>query len=210
MAEAEVLNAHDRPQLGSRACHHLRKKGLIPAVLYGHGEQNASISLPEEELHRALDHGVRVVEIKHGDKSETAQIRDVQWDYLGMQLLHADFVRVSKDEKIQVEIQVDLRGVAPGVEAGGVLDHHMHSIEIECLPLQVPESIVVNINSLQMDQSIHVKDLALPEGVKALADPDEVVVLVREPEEEVEEEDTGPAEPEVIGRAKEDEESDED
>lgn len=207
MAEAEVLSAQNRRDRGTRASQRLRKQGLIPAVIYGHGENTVSIALPEDELHRAIDHGVRVVEIQHGGLNETVQIRDIQWDYLGQELLHADFVRVSKDEKIQVEVALELRGVSPGAEEGGVLDHQLHSMQVECLPLQVPESIEVNINSLGMEEIIFVRDLQLPEGVVALEDEDEIVVQVRPPQEEEEvEEEVGQAEPEIIGRPAEEEE----
>jgi large subunit ribosomal protein L25 len=114
-----------------------------------------------------------------------------------------DFARVSADERITIEVRLELRGTAPGVTAGGSLDQPLHSIEVECLALSVPESIRVNIGELQIDGVIHVRDLTLPAGVVAKTDPDAVVVLVHPPVAEVEAAAVPAgeqAEPEVIGR----------
>jgi large subunit ribosomal protein L25 len=126
-------------------------------------------------------------------------------------LLHVDFTRVSLDERITVTVRLELRGIAPGVNAGGVLDQPLHELEIECLAISIPETIRVSIAELQMGGVIHVKDLHLPEGITTAADPDAIVVHVTTPAAETEEgaipEAGGSAEPEVIGKAKEEEES---
>jgi large subunit ribosomal protein L25 len=207
MAEAVTLTAQDRNQHGTRNARRLRKNGHIPAVVYGHKEATVPLTLAKDELYKAIRHGVRLVDLKQGDKVEKALIRDVQWDAIGMDILHVDFARVSIDERIEVEVRLELRGTAPGVTAGGNLDQPLHSLNIECLAIAIPDSIRVNIGGLQLDQAIHVKDLTLPEGVKALNDEDAIVVqcVPKVVEEEAAVAATPAAEqaePEVIGRQK--------
>ena len=132
-------------------------------------------------------------------------IRDVQWDHMGKEILHVDFTRVAVDERIIVTVPLELRGTAPGVTAGGVLDQPIHTLSVECLAISIPDSIRVPIGELQIDGVIHVRDLVLPPGVKAMADPDAIVVHVTQKMEEPEAaaapvEVPEQAEPEVIGR----------
>jgi large subunit ribosomal protein L25 len=191
---------------GSRAARKLRKQGRIPAVIYGHKEATLAVTLSGEDLEKAIRHGTRVVDLKAGGKLEKALIREVQWDHLGKDVLHVDFTRVSADERIRVNVPVELRGIAPGVSGGtGVLDQPIHSLTIECLAISIPESIRVAVNELQLGMAIHVRDLVLPPGVKAMNDPDAIVVHVTA--KQVEPEPTpaaapveGAAEPEIIGR----------
>jgi large subunit ribosomal protein L25 len=203
MAESVLLESRPRPSRGTHAARRLRREGLIPAVVYGHKEVVLSIALAKDDLMKALRHGVRVVDLRADGKEEKALIRDVQYDHLGQEVLHVDFARVSADERITIQVPIELRGIAPGVTAGGLLDQPLHTLEVECLALSVPESIRVNISELQIDGVIHVGDLKLPEGVKAMADPDAVVVHVKPPQVEAEAPAAAPAEtaePEVIGR----------
>src|SRR5437016_1569709 len=99
MAEAVELSAQPRPGHGSAEARRLRRKGLIPAVIYGHKEATVSVSLSAEELEKAIRHGARVVDLKSGGKVEKALIREAQWDHLGIELLHVDFARVAADER---------------------------------------------------------------------------------------------------------------
>ncbi len=203
MAESVLLESKPREGRGTHAARRMRREGLIPAVVYGHKEKVLSISLVKDDLMKALRHGARVVDLRADGKEEKALIRDVQYDHLGQEVLHIDFARVSADERITIQVPIELRGIAPGVTAGGVLDQPLHTLEVECLALSVPESIRVNINELQIEGVIHVSDLKLPEGVKAMADPDLVVVHVKPPQAEAEAPAATPAEtaePELIGR----------
>jgi large subunit ribosomal protein L25 len=212
MAEAMTLEASKREEHGTRQARSLRQRGQLPAVLYGHKEATVTLSVSTEAMHSLIRHGVRVVDLRYDGKTEKCFIREVQWDAIGREVLHVDFTRVSLDERIQVTVPVMVRGTAPGVNAGGILEQPMHTIEIECLAINVPDAIRVNVHDLQLEQAIHVRDLVLPEGVKALEDPDALVVQIVKPLEEPEaapaEAAEGPAEPEVIGRrAGEEEES---
>jgi len=209
MAETVELKMQDRQGHGTRQARRLRKRGQVPAVLYGHGEKTLSLSLAADELSKAIRHGARVVDVSHAGKTEKALIRDVQWDPLGHDILHVDFYRVSEHERITLDVRLELRGTAPGVTAGGVLDQPLHSLHIECPVLSVPEMIRVNIGELQIDGVIHVKDVAVPAGVVVKNDPEAIIVQVKPPM--VEEAAPAPgvaaptaetAEPEVIGRVR--------
>jgi large subunit ribosomal protein L25 len=211
MADSVVFSTEPREGRGSQKARRLRRQGLIPAVLYGHKEETVSLAVNAEEFEYAIRHGSRVIDLKTAKGVEKALVKEIQWDHLGKHILHADFARVSEQDRVQVPVPLELRGVAPGVTAGGLLDQPLHSLEIECQATSIPESIRVNINELQIDQAIYVRDLKLPPGVVALADPDVVVVHVTqkavEPEAAPAEVAAETAEPEVIGRqAKEEEE----
>jgi large subunit ribosomal protein L25 len=204
MAETTVLEAETRTKHGSHYADRLRKQGKIPAVLYGHKEATVSLAVNRDELAKAIRKGARVLDLKTDGETQKALVNEIQWDHLGLELVHVDFKRVDIHERIHVTVPIEIRGIAPGVTAGGVLDQPIHALHIECLALAIPQSIRVNIGELQIDGVIHVSDLHLPEGVKALDDPDAVVVHVKQPVVEAEAAPAAPAaetaEPEVIGR----------
>jgi large subunit ribosomal protein L25 len=212
MAESITLAAEPRDTKGTHEARRMRKQGSIPAVVYGHKEATLSLTVNRDDLYKLIRRGVRVVDLQAQGKTEKALIRDVQWDHLGHDIMHVDFARVAADERIKIEVRIELRGTAPGVTAGGVLDQPIHSLMVECLAIAVPESIRVAINELQIEQAIHVKDLKLPEGVTTAVDPDAIVVQVAPKVEEVEAA-AAPAaeqaEPELIGRKEKVEEAEE-
>jgi large subunit ribosomal protein L25 len=179
---------------------------MIPGVLYGHKEATLAVTLSAEELEKAIRHGTRVVDLKSDGTVQKALIRDLQWDHLGKELLHIDFERVAADERIVVPVPLEVRGTAPGIAAGGVLDQPMHTLSVECLAINIPASIRVNVGELQLGSVIHVSDLVLPPDVKAMGDPDAVVVQVIakmvEPEPGAVPAAAEQAEPELVGRKK--------
>ncbi len=202
MAESIKLIAQKRDTKGSRHARRLRRQGGVPGVVYGHQEATVAITLSGDELHKAVRHGARVVDLDQDGTVEKALIRELQWDPLGHDILHVDFARVAADERITVDVRLELRGTSPGVTAGGLLDQPIHSLEVECLALGVPESLRVSISGLQLNGVIHVRDLVLPPDVVAKGDPDAIVVQVKPPLVEVE---AGAlvaeqAQPEVISR----------
>jgi large subunit ribosomal protein L25 len=212
MAESVQLICKERTTQGTQAARHLRRQGLLPAVLYGHKKATRSFVLNRDEFEKALRHGVRIVNLKSEGEPEQALIQEVQWDHLGKDVLHVDFRRVSKDERVVVPVPVHLRGIAPGVNAGGMLDQPLHVLEVECLATAVPDAIRVNISELQLDAFIFVRDLQLPPDVKVMADPDAIVVHITPPLVEAAApaaEAPEQAEPEVIGRVKAAEEGEE-
>jgi large subunit ribosomal protein L25 len=206
IAHVETLNARIRETRGKRHARRMRAGGHIPAVLYGHGEQNVSLSVPADEIASALRHGSKVVDLR-GEVNDSALIRDVQWDTFGTEVLHLDFTRVSAGESVETAVALELRGDAPGTHEGGILQNPVHEVQIECPVSAIPDKISVNVNTLQLGESITAAELPLPETARLLTDPETVVVQCVQPLAEVEEEEV-PAEaqePEVIGRKEEEE-----
>jgi len=178
MAEVLKLVTQPREGRGSQRAKRLRQKGLVPAVVYGHKKGTVAIALPGEELFKAVRAGAHIVNLQTGSETQTALIKETQWDHLGKELLHVDFARVSADERVTVSVPLEIRGTALGIAQGGVLDQPLHALRVECPVVSIPASIRVNVGELQMDQAIHVRDIVLPEGVKAMDDPEVIVVHV--------------------------------
>jgi large subunit ribosomal protein L25 len=212
MAESLVLETQPRQGSGTQAARRLRRQGLVPAVIYGHKQETVPVALDAEALGDAIRHGARVVDLRGQAGTERALIQDLQWDHLGKEILHADFRRVDVHERVQVPVPLEVRGIAPGVTGGGILDQPLYTLEVECPVSAVPDRIRVNIGELQIGQAIHVRDLVLPPDVKALGDPDAIVIHVTQPvaaPEAAAPPAAETAEPEVIGRKVAEEEAEE-
>jgi large subunit ribosomal protein L25 len=170
-------------------------------VLYGHGQETISLTIPAGQIAGALRHGVRLVQLT-GGVQDRAVISDVHWDTFGNDVLHVDLTRVRADESIQTQLLVECRGDAPGAHAGGHVEQFLHELAIRCPVTQLSERISVNINHLELGGTITAGQLELPPGAELLVDPSTVVVSCAEREEVAAEEEI-PAEavePEVIGR----------
>lgn len=200
MAEDPKLSAEPRAKLGTAECRRLRRDQRVPGNVYGHGEENAAIAVAEEELTPIVRSGHKVVDLALGGGTEKAILREVQWDTFGSRLVHFDLQRVSADERVTTEVAIETHGTSPGVLGGGILELPLHTLRIQCPAVKIPDRIDVNINHVQLDQSIRVRDLQLPEDVKVLNDPDEVVLHVVRPSAQPEEEAAvaGGAEPELV------------
>lgn len=198
MAESVTLNTQPRPGSGSRATHKLRKTGLVPAIVYGHKQAAESVAITRDEIAKAVKAGNPIVELKSSKGGQTAQIVAIQWDHLGSTILHADFKRVDRDELIKTHVKLELRGTPIGIAEGGVLDQPIHVLDIECPVIGVPASIRADVTGLHLGQSLHVRELVLPEGVKALMDGEAVIAVVKHPHLEPEPGAAGGVEPEII------------
>src|SRR3954471_4790262 len=206
--QAAQVTVKPRPELGSRANKRLRDSGFVPGVIYGHKEAVVPVTLPRKEGTNHLDHGAHVFNLALDGKSETVLVKEVQYDHLGIDVIHVDFARVSLDEKVEVTVPIELKGEPKGEADGGVLQQIMAEIEIECLVTEIPDIIRHNVSEMALNDVLQVKDLKLPAGVKPIVDGDQIVAQVKE----VKEEETaatpaaeGEAEPEIIGKKKEDE-----
>jgi large subunit ribosomal protein L25 len=189
---------------GTRAVRRLRSRGLIPAVIYGHKEAVVPITVTRDDVWRLIKVPGRLADLDLSGKAETVLIRDVQWDHLGKEVLHLDFARVSAEEVIETEVALELRGQAAGIAAGGIVEHVVHTLRINCRAGSIPDSIKLDVNHLQIGDGIHVRDLALPPDVTVKADQDLLLVhvvmraVVEEPKPEPEAPAETPAQPEVI------------
>lgn len=205
MAEAVKIRVEARDPAknkgtGSRSSRKLRAQGRIPAIVYGHKQAPATISIARDSIWQMLKTSTHLAELQLDGGAETVLVKDVQWDHLGKEVLHVDFARVSADETVDATVRLDLKGDAPGVAEGGVLEHLLHSIHVVCLAIAIPDAIKVDIGDLHLGQAIHARDLTLPEGVKVKGDPDALVVHVinRAADEAAAEGAEGAVQPEVI------------
>jgi large subunit ribosomal protein L25 len=204
---AETLEVKLRDARGKHNTHRLRNAGQVPAILYGHSQETVCLSLSADVVDSVVRHGTRLVNLT-GAISEQAFIRECQWDTWGNHVLHVDFTRVSEHEQVSVRVALELRGEAPGAKMGGVVNHLIHEVEVRCEAASIPEKLTVNINELEMGESIKIGDVELPAGASISLDPQTVVVQCVEIVERAEDEGEGlgEVEPEVIGRKKESEE----
>jgi large subunit ribosomal protein L25 len=186
MADAVKIQVEARDPLknkgtGSRVSRKLRAQGRIPAIIYGHKQQPTPISIARDSVWEMIKRSTHLAQLEFDGSSEMVLVRDVQWDYLGKEIIHLDFARVSAEESIATEVRLDLRGTAPGVGEGGVLEHLVHALQVHCRATAIPESIKVDISSLRLGEAIHVRDLKLPEGVTTTVDPESLLVHVVSP-----------------------------
>jgi large subunit ribosomal protein L25 len=201
MSKEAKLVVEARTELGSSACRRLRERGLVPGNVYGHNAPPTAVVVSADALRPVLKSGVHVVDLDLGGKAEKAVIREVQWDIFGKDIRHIDLMRVDPNERVNITVPIELKGTAPGVVAGGILEQPLHQLTIDCLAYQIPDSLTVRISSLELGQAIHVKDLELPEGSHAHAQADAIVVhVVKLQERDIAAAEPGAAEPEVIGK----------
>jgi large subunit ribosomal protein L25 len=209
MAKRLILEAEIRDHMGSKYAARIRKQGRIPAIVYGHKQQPQAISLNTHDFVEGLHHGQRLMDIKIDKKKETVIVKDIQYDELGKDVIHADLQLVDITEMIKVSVPIDFKGTAKGSDEGGIVEAHVDSLEIECKATDIPEVLAIPIRNLELGGAIHADEIELPDGIKLVSDPETLVatchaVAVKEVEVvEVEEEVEAP---EVIGEAKEGEE----
>lgn len=202
---SDVVNASLRGEKeeGSRASRRLRRQGFIPAVLYGHKEKVLNLKVRPGEVLAAIHAGHKLVDLK-GEVNESALLKTVQWDSLGIDIVHVDFTRVSASEKVRTKVAVELRGDAPGLKEGGILKFITHELDIECPAAKIPEKIIVLVKDLHLGGEIIARDVKLPEGVTLAAHADDVIVscakAVAVSDEALAA--PGPAEPELIRKEK--------
>ncbi|QDV55609.1 50S ribosomal protein L25 [Rosistilla oblonga] len=203
---SDVLNVEVRENMGTAATRKLRDTGRIPAVVYGHGGENQHLSVPRKEVELLLRHHSKHVQLA-GAANDHVLLKDVQWDPLGIEVLHMDLLRVSLSEKVTITVPVKLHGVAIGLNHHGVMNEILHSVEINVPALKIPEFVELNVNDLDVGQSKTAADIELPEGAELTTDPTAVVVQMNAPagDKATDEDAEAATEPEVIGAKKEDE-----
>lgn len=189
----------------------LRQKGYVPAVYYAHGEDNIFLAIPESKVKPIVfSSETYLINLEiEGVGTKSCILKEFQLDPVTDKIIHVDLHGLKAGEKITVEVAVHLVGTPIGVKEGGLLQHSLHKIEIECLPTEIPDKIDVDVSKLKIGDSIHVKDLNLS-GVKVLTNPDTTIVTVihkaiheAAPTEAA---GTEQAEPEVIQKGKKTEE----
>jgi large subunit ribosomal protein L25 len=187
--EVPILRALRRNRSGKGVARKIRAQGMIPAVLYGSGE-NIPLTLQPQELLKILTLGENTIfrlEIDGelgGDRQ--AIVRDLQRDPLKETLLHADLYRISMDVEITVSVPIVLQGMSRELsDIGGMINQLLHEIEIQCLPNLIPHELTIDVAHLGIGEVLHVRDLPVPQGIQVLAASDEVVASVSVRGEEV-------------------------
>ncbi len=184
--EQVLIKADTRNATGKGIARKLRREGRIPAVLYGRSVDPISITISSRDWEKMTRHIKRNVildmEISGGQSVENrpVMVKEVQRDGLGVNVLHIDFLQVSMERTVEVEVPIHLKGKSKGEVLGGIIEVHLRSIRIECLPAQIPEEIVVDITELDIGDSVHVSDIALP-GVKLVEHGDNAILSVIPP-----------------------------
>ena len=181
------LRVERRIGTGKGVARKLRRHGLIPAILYGEGEPVLLTVVPRGLL-RVLGTAVgenvilNLTIVDGGELSRKAMVKEIQRDPVTGAFLHVDFLAISMERPIEVEVPVELSGVATGVkDKGGILRQILREVEVRCLPGAIPDKILLDVSQLDIGDALHVKDLTIPGGVELLTDPEQVVVTVLAP-----------------------------
>jgi large subunit ribosomal protein L25 len=200
--ETGSLKSSLREPKGSKAAARARRAGSLPAVLYGGGAEVLHLAVPAEPFRIALRHHRRVFDLEVGGKPVKAFLKSVQHDALGDEVLHVDFLRIDETKRMRVSVPLEFAGHPKGLTHGGEFVHPRNEIEVECLPTEIPESIRLTVDHLDVGMSVLARELTLPAGVSLVTLAESLVCTVRlkgvEPEPVAEGVEPGPAEPEMI------------
>ncbi len=218
--EKVVLSAQIRDEKGKSLVKKVRREGLVPAVCYKDGKESFGIKVKVKELIQALHtkagENVLISLQLEGDKKDKERIviiKEIQHEPINNEIIHVDFNEISLTKKLNVNVPIATHGEPKEIaKDGGVLEHIIWEVEVECLPLSIPDKIQVDVTTMKVGDAIHIKDLKAGEGVTILGDPDAVVLIAKMPdkEEAVEGEVAeGEQEPEVIAKGKKPEEGEE-
>ncbi len=208
--KTEILKAEARDAVGSLASRKLRRQGMLPATLYGHGEPSVSLALSRDAMRAVIRHHSRVVDLE-GAATGQALLQDLQYDTFGREILHVDLLRVVKGERLTVEVEVKGKGVAPGENEGGVVEQVRHTVEIEVNPAAIPDSLHVSLAKLTVGETVTASEIIdMPESAKLLSDPDDAIFICNLPsaEPETTEETDTAGEPALVGKESDDEDKD--
>lgn len=179
----QVLNVELREKTGKGICRRLRVAGRVPAVIYGKGIEPVAVSLSEKELTEAISgvggrNHILTVNCAGELNGSNVIVADLLVDSLKGNPRHVDLHKVNLADKVKVHVQLRLTGSSAGVKAGGFLDFALHEVEVECLPVHIPESIKVDVTELLVGQTLHVSDVVAPVGTAILNDPKAPVVSI--------------------------------
>lgn len=178
---ALTIQVEARTDLGSANSRRLRRAELIPAVIYGHGGPGCAVTVKAADLPSLVHHaGLVSLEIDGGE-TKSAIVKEVQHHAIQDIVMHIDFQEVKADEKIHSTVAIESTGTPAGTMQGGQLEQILHELDIRCLPADMVEVITVNVSAMNVDDTMHVRDLTLPEGVEALVDAEVPVFQVRIP-----------------------------
>lgn len=186
MANIIDIPATKRSETGTGRVGRVRNSGNIPAVLYGKKVQNTNLIVDTKTFTKIINHSASdniLVNLKLDGGEQLALVQEVQHDHIKGGILHVDFHAIDMNEEIHAAVPVETVGEAAGAKMGGQLEILLHTLEVRCLPKDLPEKITVDISHLNIEDAVHVRELKLPEGVRVKLDGDVVVVILEEPKE---------------------------
>lgn len=199
---AGLFQSELRDLTGSANTRRLRRSGHVPVILYGHGKENVSLSLVSKQVQAAIEKREKLIKLE-GAVTENALVKAVQWDALGTEVIHLDLTRVDENESVEVTVVIVVKGTAPGLAAGGRVNRTIRRTQITCPVMKIPSEIELNLSTLELNGSLTLADIELPEGTELVSTPETVVATCTEiivDEEPTADEATGDAaEPELIG-----------
>lgn len=172
---------------GKKLARELRKKKCIPIVIYGNNKENEYAYAEDLNFRKSVfPNSNALFELKTESGMVSALARNIDYDTLNNTIIHADFYAIDVNTEIVVNVSVEFEGEPKGFKSGGVLNKILEEVEVECMPSDIPNSLVIDISELDIDEKLHVSDLKLPAKVKLITDPEEVLVAVYEKTEEPE------------------------
>ncbi len=181
MLSAHSLTVFPREKTGSRYARREREAGKLPGVLYGHGQNPVSISLDAREALKYFHQGEKVftIDLSGESNAQTVMLKDLQFDYLGTNVVHVDLARVDLNEEIEATVTLRFIGEAIGMKkAGAIMTHPSVNIEVRCTVATLPDHIDVVVTDLDLGHSIHAHEITLPEGITLVSDPDVAVASI--------------------------------
>jgi large subunit ribosomal protein L25 len=182
------LKSEPRTEMGKSGARRARRGGHVPAIVYGEGKAPETIAVPQHEFRMAVDAGARVIDLAVGARAaERVLLSEVQFDALGMNLIHADFRRMDPDHEITLAVPIEFEGAPKGLADGGVLTILRDTLSIRCLPRYIPEKFVRDVSPMELNTSVHAGEIPLPEGVKLAEDEHDVICTCAIPRVKVEE-----------------------
>jgi len=173
-----TMKTEARDPKGTTGARRSRRAGRMPAVVYGDGATPMHVSLDARDFTQAVERGARVIDLDGGDGATRVLLKDLQFDPLGVKMIHADFLRVNPNNPIELRIPVELRGVPAGLSKGGILSIPSNAILVRCLPKDLPDNVVLNIEELALGKSIAAGDIELPEGVTCADEANKLLVTI--------------------------------
>jgi len=182
MAKPQTLIAEERARTGSGVLKQMRREGYIPSVVYGGGSDNKNVKVHAKTFRDMLNNAASdsiLVTLDLGDSnSQLAFLQDVQQNAITGEILHVDFLAVNQDTSINAALPLELTGEPEGVKAGGLLEQMLHSLDISCLPKDLPEGITADVSALEIGDALHISEVNFPEGVTPTLGGDVVVAIV--------------------------------
>ena len=189
------LTAEPRSDAGKGVARKLRAAGRVPGVLYGSSIESTPLSVDAHDLLLVMHKGSNVlIDLELDGKKHLTRAKDIVRDHIKGRYVHVDFMAINKDEKITVNVSVEPVGESRGVKEGGVLEHHLWEVEVQCLPFDVPEKLEIDVSDLGIGDALHVSDLRAPSDVEITTNPEDLVLAVVQPQARDIEEELGEVE----------------